>query len=82
MYWPVLESAGGEVVSGETGSESLWAVSESEFSRLLPRPSAGFVRVEGAFGEKSAPSEVTNSCEVSISGVRPHPRAKLESEWK
>ena len=68
------------MVSGETGSESLWAVSESEFSRPLPKPSAGFVRVEEGFRGKSVPSEVANSCEVSISGVRPHPRAKLESE--
>ena len=70
------------MVSGETGSESLWAASESEFSLLLPKPSAGFVSVEAGFGGKSASSEVTNSCDVSISGVRPQLRAKLESEWK
>ena len=66
------------MVSGVMGSESV-RVSESTY--FLPNPSAGFVRT-GVGLEKSAPSEAVHSCEVSISGVRPHPRAKLEREWK
>ena len=80
MYCPVRESVGGEVFSGLIGSESDW-VSESEFSRRLPTPSAGFVSAKKEVCVKSQ-SEEMHSWEVSISGVRPHPRAKLDNEWK
>ena len=59
MYCPVRESVGGEVFSGDIGSESD-GVSESEFSRRLPTPSAGFVSAAREVCVKSQ-SEETHS---------------------
>ena len=69
--------AGGDLVSGEMGSESVWG-SESE---SLPTPNAGFTSSGRGVENLSSPGG-KYSGEVSISGFSPHPSAKLEREWK
>ena len=82
MYCPVLESVG-EGGSGVSDSESSvgWG-SHSEVPLPRPTPRAGLVRQPGWAGGNSAPSEVVHSLRVSISGVRPQERARLDREWK